>query len=108
MMNTDKIYAEQLANEYAPKDTSKVLALRKLDARAKLPATVCGYRLYPWYCLFPDLWHRNVPGYGANRQRFPRFFCSGHYCGTVGYGRHGYQLPLIQKNLDKGKTEICL
>ena len=23
-MNTDKIYAEQLANEYAPKDTSKV------------------------------------------------------------------------------------
>ena len=39
-MNTDKIYAEQLANEYAPKDTSKVIALRKLDARAKLPATV--------------------------------------------------------------------
>ena len=30
-MNTDKIYAEQLANEYAPKDTSKVVALRKLD-----------------------------------------------------------------------------
>ena len=29
-MNTDKIYAEQLANEYAPKDTSKVVALRKL------------------------------------------------------------------------------
>lgn len=26
-MNTDKIYAEQLANEYAPKDTSKVVAL---------------------------------------------------------------------------------
>ena len=32
-MNTDKIYAEQLANEYAPKDTSKVIALRKLDAQ---------------------------------------------------------------------------
>lgn len=28
-MNTDKIYAEQLANEYAPKDTSKVVALRE-------------------------------------------------------------------------------
>ena len=24
-MNTDKIYAEQIANEYAPKDTSKVV-----------------------------------------------------------------------------------
>ena len=42
-MNTDKIYAEQLANEYAPKDTSKVVALKKLDARAKLPATVFTY-----------------------------------------------------------------
>ena len=42
-MNTDKIYAEQLANEYAPKDTSKVVALRKLDARAKLPATIFAY-----------------------------------------------------------------
>lgn len=42
-MNTDKIYAEQIANEYAPKDTSKVVALRKLDAKAKLPATVFTY-----------------------------------------------------------------
>ena len=44
-MNTDKIYAEQLANEYAPKDTTKVVALRKLDARAKLPATVFTYTI---------------------------------------------------------------
>lgn len=44
-MNTDKIYAEQLANEYASKDTSKVIALRKLDAKAKLPATVFTYTL---------------------------------------------------------------
>ena len=42
-MNTDKIYAEQLANEYAPKDTSKVIALRKLDARAKRPASIFTY-----------------------------------------------------------------
>ena len=42
-MNTDKIYAEQLANEYASKDTSKVIALRKLDKKAKLPATVFTY-----------------------------------------------------------------
>lgn len=44
-MNTDKIYAEQLANEYSPKDTSKVVALRKLDAKAKMPATVFTYTL---------------------------------------------------------------
>ena len=44
-MNTDKIYAEQLANEYAPKDTSKVVALRKLDARAKRPVGIFTYTL---------------------------------------------------------------
>lgn len=42
-MNTDKIYAEHIANEYAPKDTSRVVALRKLDAKAKLPATIFTY-----------------------------------------------------------------
>lgn len=44
-MNTDRIYAEHLASEYAPKDTSKVVALRKLDQRAKLPAIIAAYSL---------------------------------------------------------------
>jgi hypothetical protein len=44
-MNTDRIYAEQLAGEYAPKDAWKVAALRKLDQRAKLPATILAYSL---------------------------------------------------------------
>lgn len=39
-MNTDKIYAEAIANEYAPKDTSKVVALKKLDRKAKQPANI--------------------------------------------------------------------
>ena len=39
-MNTDKIFAEAIANEYAPKDTSKVVALRKLDRKAKIPANI--------------------------------------------------------------------
>jgi F0F1-type ATP synthase assembly protein I len=39
-MNTDKIYAEQIANEYAPKQTSKVKALKKLDKKAKKPAII--------------------------------------------------------------------
>ena len=42
-MNTDKIYAESIANEYAPKNNSKIVALRKLDKRAKMPATVFTY-----------------------------------------------------------------
>ena len=39
-MNTDKIYAEAIANEYAPKDTSKVVALKKLDRKAKSRANI--------------------------------------------------------------------
>ena len=42
-MNTDKIYAESIAKEYAPKDSSKIKALRKLDHKAKLPATIFTY-----------------------------------------------------------------
>ena len=42
-MNTDKIFAEAIANEYAPKDASKVVALRKLDRRAKSPANIFAY-----------------------------------------------------------------
>ena len=42
-MNTDKIYAESLAKEYAPKDNSKITALRKLDQKAKMPATIFTY-----------------------------------------------------------------
>lgn len=35
-MNTDKIYAEAIANEYAPKKTSKVIALKKLDRKGAI------------------------------------------------------------------------
>ena len=42
-MNTNKIYAESIAKEYAPKNDSKIIALRKLDNKAKLPATIFTY-----------------------------------------------------------------
>lgn len=42
-MNTDKIYAEQIANEYSKKKESKVIALKKLDRKAKRPAEIFAY-----------------------------------------------------------------
>ena len=42
-MNTDKILAEAIAKEYAPKQSSKIIALKKLDQRAKLPANIFAY-----------------------------------------------------------------
>ena len=55
-MNTDKIYAEQLANEYALKDTSKVIALRR-------------FYLYlrHYHCAGSRCW--NVPFHEGHRQR---------------------------------------
>ena len=35
-MNTDKIIAESIAKDYAPKESSKIVALKKLDKKAKL------------------------------------------------------------------------
>ena len=42
-MNTDKIISESIAKDYAPKENSKIKALKKLDNRAKLPATIFTY-----------------------------------------------------------------
>ena len=42
-MNTDKIYAEKLASEYAPKEDTKVKALKRLDQKAKQPALIFAY-----------------------------------------------------------------
>ena len=42
-MNTDKIYAEAIANEYSVKETTKVVQLRKLDRKVKLVPNIFTY-----------------------------------------------------------------
>ena len=42
-MNTDNIWSESIAKDYASKDSSKIVALKKLDNRAKLPAIIFTY-----------------------------------------------------------------
>ena len=42
-MNTDKIYAERIASEYAPKTTRKIKALIRLDRWIKKPAKITAY-----------------------------------------------------------------
>ena len=39
-MNTNKILAESIAKEYIRKEDSKIVALKKLDAKVKKPAAV--------------------------------------------------------------------
>lgn len=104
-MNTDKIYAEQLANEYAPKDTSKVVALRKLDKKAKMPATVFTYTLGIVSALVLGIGMclgMKVIGSGSTAS-----FVSGIIIGVIGMIGMGVNLPLYKKLLEKGKQKYA-
>ena len=104
-MNTDKIYAEQLANEYAPKATSKVVALRKLDARAKLPATIFTYTFGIIAALVTGVgmcFSMNVIGSGTTTM-----FVLGVIVGIVGLAGMGINYPIYKKMLAKGKQKYA-
>ena len=104
-MNTDKVYAEQLANEYAPKDTSKVVALRKLDARAKLPATIFTYTFGIIAALVTGVgmcFSMNVIGSGTTTM-----FVLGVIVGIVGLAGMGINYPIYKKMLAKGKQKYA-
>lgn len=104
-MNTDKIYAEQLANEYAPKDTSKVVALRKLDAKAKLPATVFTYSVGiisalvfgTGMCLAMGQIGGGTTG----------SFVLGIIIGVLGMAGMGVNYPIYKKLLARGKQKYA-
>lgn len=104
-MNTDKIYAEHLANEYAPKDDSKVIALRKLDARAKLPATVFTYSVGIISALIAGVGmclSMNVIGSGSSVS-----FVLGVIIGLIGLAGMGINYPVYKKMLTKGKQKYA-
>lgn len=103
-MNTDKIFAEQLANEYAPKDDSKVVALRKLDARAKLPATIFVYSFGIIAALiagFGMCLSMGVIGSGKAA------FVIGIIVGIIGFVGVAINYPIYKKLLAKGKQKYA-
>ena len=104
-MNTDKIYAEQIANEYAPKDTSKVIALRKLDAKAKLPATVFTYSVGILSALVFGtgmcLAMGQIGGGTAGS------FVLGIIIGVLGLAGMGINYPIYKRMLENGKKKYA-
>ena len=104
-MNTDKIYAEHLANEYAPKDTSKVIALRKLDEKAKLPANIFTYSLGIVSSLVLGVGmclSMKVIGSGS-----PAMVALGIVLGLLGFAGMGANYPIYKKLLAKGKQKYA-
>lgn len=104
-MNTDKIYAEQLANEYASKDTSKVVALRKLDAKAKLPATVFTYTLGIMAALVFGV--GMCLAMGQIGSGTTGSLVLGIVVGVIGMVGMGVNYPIYQKLLANGKQKYA-
>ena len=104
-MNTDKIYAEQIANEYATKQTSKVKACKKLDAKAKNPANIFAYTfgiissliLGMGMCL-----SMGVIGGGT-----PLMMVLGIVVGCLGIVGAGLNYPIFKKILTKSKEKYA-
>lgn len=104
-MNMDKIYAEQLANEYDPKDASKIVALRKLDKRAKLPATIFTYTFGIISALITGIGmclSMNVIGGGSSLMSV-----LGIVVGIIGFVMMGLNYPVYKKMLEKGKKKYA-
>ena len=104
-MNTDKIYAEQLANEYAPKDTSKVVALRKLDAKAKRPAMIFTYTLGVLAALVFGV--GMCLAMGQIGSGTTGSFVLGIIVGVVGMLGMGVNYPIYKKLLAQGKQKYA-
>ena len=100
-MNTDKIYAESIAKEYAPKDKSKIIALRKLDAKAKLPATIFTYT----FGIISTL----VLGTGMclSMQVIGDNMVLGIIIGIIGMLGCGVNYPIYKKMLEGGKKKYA-
>lgn len=104
-MNTDKIYAEQLANEYAPKSASKVVALRKLDRKAKLPAEIFAYTFGIIFTLvFGTGMCLAMGKIGGGTLTDMLIGC---VIGIVGMIGVGINYPIYKKLLEKGKKKYA-
>lgn len=104
-MNTDKIYAESLANEYAPKDTAKVVALRKLDKKAKTPATIFAYTFGIIAALVTGVGmclSMAVIGTGTTAM-----MAFGIVIGVMGFAGMGINYLIYKKLLEKGKQKYA-
>lgn len=103
-MNTDKLYAERLAEEYAPKEDSKIIALRKLDAKAKRPADIFAYTfgiLTSFVAGTGMCLSMRVIGSGQ------LMFVLGIAIGVLGFAGMGVNYALYKRLLNKGKQKYA-
>ncbi len=98
-MNTDKIYAEHIVNEYSKKKESKVIALKKLDRKAKRPAEIFAYTNGTIMCLVLGL------GMCLSMKVIGNSFVLGTIIGIIGMIGIGINYPLYKKILESSKEK---
>ncbi len=104
-MNTDKIYAESIAKEYAPKEASKVIALKKLDRKAKSGANIFAYSFGIVMTMVLGIGMCLCLGVigGSNSGAF----VAGIIIGLLGIVGLGLNYPIYKKLLEKGKNKYA-
>ena len=102
-MNIDKIYAEQIANEYAPKKTSKVVALKKLDQKAKRPAEIFTYTFGIIFSLVLGTGMSLCMGVIGGGTTISMVI--GIIVGIVGLVGCGINYPIYKRTIAKGKQK---
>ena len=104
-MNTDKIFAEAIANEYAPKNASKVVALKKLDRKAKRTANIFAYTFGVLMTLVLGVGmclSLGVLGSGSSAAQLV-----GVVVGVIGLAGVGINYPIYRKLLESGKNKYA-
>lgn len=104
-MNTDKILAEAIAKDYAPQKTSKVVALKKLDRKAKLPAEIFGYSFGIISALIFGT--GMCLGMQVIGPATTSFFILGIIIGIIGIVGMAINYPIYQKLLKNGKDKYA-
>ncbi len=103
-MNTDRIYAESIANEYAPKVNSKIIQLRKLDRKAKLPATIF---TYTWGIIFSLVFGTGMSlGMQVIGSSITHMVL-GIMIGIIGMLGCGVNYPIYKRILENGKKKYA-
>lgn len=100
-MNTDKLIAESIAKDYAPKKDSKIVALKKLDSRTKLPATIF---TYTWGIVFALVFGA---GMSLAMEVIGNSMAIGILVGILGLIGCGVNYPIYKKLLEKGKAKYA-
>ncbi len=104
-MNTDKIFAQAIANEYSKKENSKVVALKKLDKKAKLPSLVFAYTFGILSSLLLGVGMCLCMGKLGNGET--GFFITGIFLGVLGMIGCAVNYPIFCKLRQRGKEKYA-